>query len=245
MMEQFFALDYAGEPFMIFGLPHLVVLAVLLLANLSLPGLRGRPNAIRTVRLGLAWLLLVNEMAWHVWNAAVGRWTIQEMLPLHLCSVLVWTTALMLFTENYRIYEFIYLMGIGGAIQAVFTPDLGVYGFPHFRFFQTFISHGGIIVAAVFMTVVQGLRPYWRSLVRVFVVMNIYMAIVFVINSIIGSNYLFIMYPPETPSLIDLLGPWPWYILSLEAIGLVTCVILYLPFAIKDWLARRAIQPAA
>jgi uncharacterized membrane protein YwaF len=53
------------------------------------------------------------------------------------------------------------------------------------------------------------------------------------------------MHPPETPSLIDLLGPWPWYILSLEAIGLVTCVILYLPFAIKDWLARRAIQPAA
>jgi hypothetical integral membrane protein (TIGR02206 family) len=243
-MEQFFTLDFTGEPFVIFGPPHLVVLAALLLVNLSLPRLRGHPRATRIVRLGLAWTLVANELSWHAWNAAVGRWTIQEMLPLHLCSVLVWTTALMLFTENYWIYEFIYLMGIGGAIQAVFTPDIGVFGFPHFRFFQTFISHGGIIVAAVFMTAVQGLRPYWRSLLRVFVVMNIYMVFVFMVNSLIGSNYLFIMRPPDTPSLIDMLGPWPWYILALEAIGLLTCVLLYLPFAVKDWRAQRAIQPA-
>jgi len=26
-------------------------------------------------------------------------------------------------------------MGIGGALQALLTPDLGLYGFPHFRFF--------------------------------------------------------------------------------------------------------------
>jgi hypothetical integral membrane protein (TIGR02206 family) len=99
-------------------------------------------------------------------------------------------------------------------------------------------------LAAVFMTAVQGLRPYWRSLLRVFVVMNIYMVFVFMVNSLIGSNYLFIMRPPDTPSLIDMLGPWPWYILALEAIGLLTCVLLYLPFAVKDWRAQRAIQPA-
>ena len=244
-MGQFFSLDFNGAPFIMFGLPHLAALALLLLVNLSLSRLRGRPKAIRTVRIGLAWMLVLNELAWHVWNAAVGRWTIQEMLPLHLCSVLVWMTALMLFTENYRIYEFIYLMGIGGAIQAVFTPDIGQYGFPHFRFFQTFLSHGGIITAAMFMTVVQGLRPYPRSILRVFVVMNVYMLIVYMINSILGSNYLFIMHPPETPSLIDALGPWPWYILSLEVIGLFTCVILYLPFAGKDWKAGRIVQPAA
>jgi hypothetical integral membrane protein (TIGR02206 family) len=242
-MAQYFSLDFKGEPFVMFGPPHLVVLAILLVVNLSLVRLRGRPTATRVVRLGLAWALVINELAWHVWNAAVGRWTIQEMLPLHLCSVLVWTTALMLFTENYRIYEFIYLMGIGGAVQAVFTPDIGRYGFPHFRFFQTFISHGGIITAAIFMTVVQGLRPYWRSLLRVFVVMNVYLVVVFAINSLIGSNYLFIMHPPDTPSLIDMLGPWPWYILALEALGMLTCLILYLPFAFKDWLARPATQP--
>jgi hypothetical integral membrane protein (TIGR02206 family) len=172
-MDQFFAKDFSGEPFVMFGLPHLAVLVLLLAVNLALPGLRGHAKARQYFRYGLAAMLLVNELAWHIWNAAVGQWTLQTMLPLHLCSVLVWTSAVMLLTQNYQIYELIYLMGIGGAIQAVLTPDLGVYGYPHFRFFQTFLSHGGIIVAALFMTLVEGLRQYWRSLWRVFLVMNI------------------------------------------------------------------------
>jgi hypothetical integral membrane protein (TIGR02206 family) len=243
-MDQFFARDFSGDPFVMFGAPHLVVLVILLAVSLYLPQLRGRSQAIKNVRYGLAMMLLLNELAWHIWNAAVGQWNLQTMLPLHLCSVLVWTGAAMLLTENYRIYEFMYFMGIGGAVQAVLTPDLGLYGFPHFRFFQTFISHGGIIVAALFMTVVVGLRPTWRSILRVFVVMNVYFAIVFVINSILGSNYLFIMRPPDTPSLIDSLGPWPWYLIPLQGIGLLTCFILYIPFALKDWWASRQIQPA-
>jgi len=44
------------------------------------------------------------------------------------------------------------------------------------------------------------------------------------------------VHKPPTASLLDLLPPWPWYILWMEAIGLVVmCLILYLPFAVKDW----------
>jgi hypothetical integral membrane protein (TIGR02206 family) len=152
--------------------------------------------------------------------------------------VLVWVGALMLVTKNYSIYEFMYLMGIGGAIQALATPDLGIYGFPHFRYFQTFISHGLIVTAAIYMTVVEGFRPTPKSLWRVFIGMNIYMVIVFFINSAIGSNYLMVNHKPETASILDLLPPWPIYILYMEVIGLVTIFLLYLPFALKDWRAK-------
>jgi low temperature requirement protein LtrA len=42
---------------------------------------------------------------------------------------------------------------------------------------------------------------------------------------------------PNTPSLLDLLPPWPVYILYMEAIGLITVLVLYSPFAIKDMRA--------
>jgi len=58
---------------------------------------------------------------------------------------------------------------------------------------------------------------------------------------LIGSNYLFIAHKPETASLLDVLPPWPYYIAYIEVIGLVMCLILYIPFMIKDW---RATQPA-
>jgi len=239
-MTQFFAKDWSGVPFIFFGAAHIVALLVVVLVNVFLIWrCKNAPEkARRNVAYVMAGVLWANELSWHLWNAFTGQWTIQTMLPLHLCSVLVWTGALMLVTKNYSIYEFCYFLGIGGALQALLTPDLGLYGFPHFRFFQTYISHGLIISAAIYMTVVEGFRPTWKSLLRVALWINVYMAVVFGINLLIGSNYLFVAHKPPTASLLDLLPAWPWYILWMEAIGLVMCLILYLPFAIKDWRAK-------
>ena len=60
------------------------------------------------------------------------------------------------------------------------------------------------------------------------------MAVVGGINALIGSNYLFIARKPDTASLLDVLPQWPWYIIHIEAIGLLSMLILYLPFAIRD-----------
>ncbi len=241
-MSNFFVWDYPGAPFQFFGAAHLIALGLIVLLNIYLLRFKSLPESARAgVRWGMAVVLWANEIGWHVWNASVGQWTLQTMLPLHVCSVLVWLGALMLVTRSYTIYEFSYFMGIGGALQALLTPDLGIYGFPHFRFFQTFISHGLIVTSAIYMTTVEGFRPTWKSIGRVFVGMNLYLVVVFFINQVIGSNYMFVAHKPETASLLDALPAWPWYILYMEAIGLVTCLLLYLPFIVKDW--RR--QPAA
>jgi len=238
-MGRYFAGDYSGPAFELLGAAHLGALLFLVLLNLFLLRFRNADETTRNkVRWTLALILWGNEVAWHVWNYSVGRWTIQEMLPFHLCSILVWLGGLMLVTETYHIYEFMYLMGIGGAIQALATPDIGIFGFPHFRFFQTFISHGLIVTSAIYMTLVEGLRPTWKSVWRVTLWMNIYMIPVFFLNQAIGSNYLMINHKPPTASLLDLLPPWPIYILYMEAIGLITVLLLYSPFAIKDWRAK-------
>ena len=238
-MEKFFAGDYPGPAFEFLGAAHLGAMIFIVLLNFYLLRFKNADEKTRSrVRWTMAIILWVNEIAWHAWNYAVGRWTIQEMLPLHLCSVLVWTGAIMLMTKNYHIYEFMYLMGIGGAIQALATPDLGIYGYPHFRFFQTFLSHGLIVTSAIYMTVVESFRPTWKSLGRVFVWVNIYAGVVFLINTAIGSNYLFINRKPPTASLLDVLPEWPIYIIFLELIGLLTIFLLYLPFALKDWRAK-------
>ena len=238
-MEQFFGENYSGPAFELFGATHIAALVAVVVLNVVLLRFRNSSDATkRLIRRLIALILLVNEIAWHYWTYIYGRWTIQTMLPLHLCSLLVWTGAFMLMTKNYRVYEFMYFMGIGGAIQALATPGIGAYNFPHFLYFQYFLSHGLIIASAIFMTVIEGLRPTWRSILRVAIWMNIYVVIVYFINVAIGSNYLMIMEKPPTPSLLDLLPEWPIYILYMEAIGILTCLILYLPFAIKDWRSK-------
>jgi len=235
-MGEFFAGNYSGAPFKLFGTAHLAAIAVIVLINLAFIPLRRTTGEgwRRPFRYTLAAILLIDEAAWHWWHWWLGVWDVQTLLPLHLCSVLVFVSAVMLVNKNYTLYEFVYFMGLSGATQAILTPDAGPYGFPHFRFFQVFVSHGSIVIAAIYMTLIEGYRPTWQSVKRVFIGMNIYMALVGLVNWALGSNYMFIAHKPYTPSLLDYLGPWPWYLIWLEVIGLALMLLLYWPFALKD-----------
>ncbi len=238
-MDQFFAADWTGPAFQFLGTAHLIALGCLVLLNLLLLRFKDASDSAKTaIRWMMALLLWGNEIGWHVWNYSIGTWEIQTMLPFHICSVMVWLGGWMLVTKNYALYEYMYLIGIGGAIQAYMTPDLGMYGYPHYRFFQTFVAHGLIITAAIYMTAVEGLRPTWKSILRVVIGLNIYMIPVYFLNSAIGSNFLFINHKPPTASLLDALPEWPIYILYMEGLGIVTFLILYIPFIIKDWRDR-------
>lgn len=243
-MGQYFARDYTGASFELYGAGHLLALTLITLFCFSFLyfrnvwGERGKRN----FRYFVAVFLIVDEISWHVWAAYWEVWTIQTMLPLHLCSIMVWASAYMLFTKNYNIYEITYFLGIGGALQALLTPDASGYGFPHFRAFQTFVAHGLLVAVPIYMTVVEGLRPTLQSFKRIFIWTNIYMVFVFFLNLAIGSNYLFIHYKPEFSTLLDLLAPWPWYVLELEVVGFAIISLLYTPFLLKDWRAKQ--QPA-
>jgi uncharacterized membrane protein YwaF len=58
-----------------------------------------------------------------------------------------------------------------------------------------------------------------------------------IIVSLIGSNYLFLAHKPDTPTLLDIFGLWPWYILGMVGIGMI--LFLISPFAIKTWKKAR------
>lgn len=243
-MQQYFAYDYDGGAFELFGTGHLVYLAILaalvayLIWGWPAPDHRSR----RRARLVIAVVMLLNEIAWHGWNLATGAWSIRVNLPLHLCGISIWSTIYMLLTRDYRLYPIIFFVGLGGAAQAVITPSAGEYGLPHFRAFQTLISHGMLVVAMVFVATVEGQRPTWVSLWKTMLILNVYLVLVTAINFAIGSNYMFTLQKPDTASLFDLLGPWPWYLLAAEVLAVALFSLLYLPFALSD---RRTGRPGA
>lgn len=241
-MGKYFTLEYDGPPFELFGTAHLTALAIITLCCFSYLYFRkiwGEKERTRA-RWAFAIAIVVTESSLHIWSLYWGIWNIQTMLPLHMCAVLIWLSAYMLITKNYAIYEFVYFMGLGGAMQAVLTPaDAAANNYPHFRLMQTTIAHGLLINIAIYMTVVEGFRPTLQSFKRVFIWTNIYMIPVFFLNLAIGSNYIFVAGKPEFPTLLDMLAPWPWYILEIEAIAFAIFFILYLPFLIKDMRSNR------
>lgn len=234
--------DYHGTPFELFGRAHVATLGAIALFIAGLLRFRGADAPTRRrVRMALALCMIASELSWHLWAYEYVGWTLSTMLPLHLCSALVWITAYTLLTMNVAAYEFVYFMGISGPLQAILTPDAGRYGLPHYRALQTLGAHGLLIAAALWLTVVEGLRPTPRSIPRVVLGTLLYMVAVTAVNVAVGGNYMFTLRKPPTASLLDALGPWPWYLVPMILAGTCCVVLLYLPFW---WSDRRRTAPA-
>jgi hypothetical integral membrane protein (TIGR02206 family) len=119
----------------------------------------------------------------------------------------------------------------------VATPVLDM-SFPHFRFFHFFYTHIGIVITALYFTWVKGYRPTFKGIIKTMVALNVLLPIVFAINIFFQGNYMFLRTKPTNGSLLDFLGPYPWYILSLEGVTFFIFVVLWLVFRKKEGSAN-------
>lgn len=243
MQPDYFGPNGGGPAFVLLSAQHLLALLAMALVCVLIATLTPRlgPRGRKGLRWGLVGFCALNWLGWDAWQLAYGLWSPAYSLPLHLCTLSVPLCALMLATRSFRLFELLYFWAFAGAVNAMLTPDLQVYGFPHFRYWIFWTSHGVILWAVVFAASAWSYRPAWRSVLTAFLLTNAYLLVVGLANWLTGGNYMFVARRPEYPTLIDVLGPWPWYILVLEAIALVAFVIVYLPYALVD--LRRRLRP--
>ncbi len=232
----------APAPFTPFGTTHLLTIAAILLVSIGLPLWLRRSGSERLTRrfaVGLAGFGIVHEVvktwAWVViWDQPLAT-----SLPLEICGVAVFLTAVVLIWRNYRVYEVLYFWGLAGAVQAILTPEMP-RDFPHPIYLTFFISHGLILVGVFYATLAFRMRPTWKSIPRVFAITLIYaFCVVAPINLLLDTNYMFLRGKPASESVLDLFGPWPWYIAGTAAFTLASFVFYYLPFWIWDLWRQR------
>jgi hypothetical integral membrane protein (TIGR02206 family) len=93
-----------------------------------------------------------------------------------------------------------------------------------------------MIIALVYATVVYEMRPKIESIKSAFIALNIFLLVAVIANLILDANYFWICGKPPMASLLDYLGPWPWYILVAELVAWVHFILAYAPFY---WLDRK------
>lgn len=173
--------------------------------------------------------LVIMELFYHFWMITKNRWHLYDSLPLELCSLSLIASVVLLWTGNRHVFDFVFYAGIGGAVQAIATPVLDM-GFPHFRYFHFFYTHLGIILTALYFVWVKGYRPTFRGVIKTLIVLNVLLPIIVLVNRLVNGNYMFLQSKPESGSLLDMLGPYPWYIVSLEAVAFSIFTLLWLLF---------------
>ncbi len=212
---------------------HLVTLAITAAVTATLvvaARLRPGPWTVVACRI-LAVVILANEAAWWVWLGAQGTWSLSYALPLQLCDVAAVVSAAALWLRKPLLVELTYFWGLAGTANGLITPDITDH-FPSFLFMQYFIGHGTIVAAALLLVIGLRMAPREGAVMRVFGLTFGLLVLDAVANFLTGGNYLYLRHTPGAHSLLDVLGPWPWYIAGAAALALVLFALLDLPFAL-------------
>lgn len=220
--------------FHIFGTSHLVIIALTLVLTVLLVWHRRRqPERFDFADGALVFALLLQWPASIAAHWQLGDLSIQSGLPLHFCEVAAFAGVAALMTRHQLAAEICYFFGLAGTLQGLITPALRE-DFPHLRYFAFFLLHSTVVITAVYLVAGWRFTPRAHAPLRMVGWMALYGAAVGMINVLLRTNYGWVCEKPPSPSLMDVLGPWPWYVLALGLVGLVIFTVLDLPF-----IARR------
>lgn len=196
------------------------------------------PKMQHRIGLVLSCVISLSILSYTAIKVFVGPFDVQKDLPLHLCNFLALTLPIFAFMRKYWMYEILVFWVLAGTAQGVLTPDLDE-GFPHYRFFKYWVEHAGLVVYMIYASVIYGMRPKFKSIFKAFGAIQIYLVFIIAVNALVGSNYLFLMRKPEHPSLLDLLGDWPYYILVEELLIFPFFIVIFYGFKAADYLSDR------
>jgi len=212
----------------LFSPEHVAAIAVTALAALLLVIAARRVDDRAATRLAraLAILILAGFVVEHATYLALGTWTVRVNLPLQLSDAVTLAAIAALWTPRTGLLtELVYFWALSASLQAVLTPDLGDT-FPHTLYFTFVVVHAGAIAAACLLVFGMRRLPRRWAVWRVYAVTIAFAALAALGCLVTGGNYMFLRRKPAGGSILDLFGPWPWYILGAAVLGLALLLVL-------------------
>lgn len=196
-----------------YGATHLVPLAIFVLGLWPVVAVGRRHRASPgPTQFSRAWAvaLPVVTIPFHVIDLTTN-FDIGITLPLHLCDLTWVVAAWALWTHHRLAVALTCFWGLTLTPQALITPALGEE-FPDARYFAFWCLHLLVVWAAVYLVVGLGLVPSWRDYADSIAVTLVWAATTYAFNVVADTNYGYLVRKPATGSILDLLGPWPWYV---------------------------------
>jgi hypothetical integral membrane protein (TIGR02206 family) len=209
---------------------HLVVLAIFAAGTLGLllvgPRLRASQGA-RPMAVALAWANLVFGVSSTV--TELFPFSAKHSLPLQICDLAWIFVAWALMSTRPLPLALTYYWGLTLSVQALVQPTL-TEPFPDLEFFVFWGKHVLIVWGAVYLCLSLRHGPDW-SAYRTAVAWTFgWLVAVLCLNALLGSNYGYVNGKPSDATVLDVLGPWPLYVVAEMAIVAGGWALITLPW---------------
>ncbi len=188
-----------------------------------------------------AWGLVINVLIWQLVKSYVSfldpshpayvKYNWGEDLPLNPCNWLAFVALAYSYKRKpwmwYLLYFFVWVF----TFNAILTPAL-FEGFPHYNFCKFWIAHTGLVMFVVHILILGAPKIDVKQILHAYGMLQIFAIVCIAINYIVGpqANYFFLHFKPTTASILDILGPWPYYIIQGDIIALGLFFLAWLPY---------------
>jgi hypothetical integral membrane protein (TIGR02206 family) len=232
------------QTFQPFSLTHGAVVIAFAAMTLALTGLRRRwrrtsaPRAVQLDRI-VALAAAVAAVFTVGWPMMPRRFDLTWSLPLHVCDLAALTAPLALTTSRRLPRTLLYFWGLGLSSQGFCTPDLRD-GPGKIEFWVFWLNHFAVVGSAIYDLAGRGYRPTWRDYRSSVTAGIVYLAVVVPLDVALKLNYGYVGPAlPGQPTIVDVLGPWPWRVLVMSALTAAFMALMTAPWQ----LAQRAPAP--
>lgn len=230
-----------------FGTSHWVMLALFVAGIWPVVQLgraqRGTERARRFSRV-VAVVIPCFTIPMQVIDLLPGAYDVDTSLPLHLCDY-AWIAAVVaLWTHHRFAVALTYYWGLVLTSQAIITPALGA-DFPSPKFLGFWGMHYLVVWTAIYLAWGLRLTPRWRDYATTVATTATWAVATYGFDLATDTNYGYLVRKPGSGSILDLLGPWPVYVVAEIALVALVWALMTWPWVAADGNRRRAATIAA
>jgi hypothetical integral membrane protein (TIGR02206 family) len=218
-----------ARPFTAYGPSHWAVIAVFAIGAVVLVSVGRRQSEQQARRLGRILGALTAVIYAAILIYVLTPPTL-DSVPLQLTDLATVVGAYALWSQKQWAYALTYYWGLVLSTQALISPALQSPDFPNYQFLAFWAIHLLVVWAAIYLTWGCGMRPDWRDFRLAVIVTLVWAVVTFTFNQLAGTNYGFLNRKPSTASLLDVFGPWPWYVFVGATLVLIVWALMTWPW---------------
>lgn len=230
-----------GHGFSHFDRLHLIWLAVFVLAvavnciwyrKLTE---KGRERWKKTAAL----LIIADELFKMAMLFIGGRYT-PDYLPLHLCSINVFTVAIHAWKPSKLLSNFLYTICIPGALAALLFPTWTKLPLANFMHIHSFTIHILLAVYPLVPALCGELKPEARWIPKCLGLLAALAVVALVFNLIFDTNFMFLMSASKGNPLYWFKQNWGNHLYGFPVLITAVIIVMYVPMELyRKYKAKR------
>lgn len=125
-----------------------------------------------------------------------------DEIPLHLCNLSIVVCAVYALTRWKGLENYIYFLSLPAAFVTLFFPGWGNLPTWSYYTFESFISHGILVIYPLYLLKMKKLIPNPKGLPKLFLVLLVSALPIHLINLYLDTNFCYIEHPLEGTPLV-------------------------------------------